>query len=141
MKIYDCEGLILGRAATQIAKEIIKGEEVAVVNCEKMLISNPEFAEKRYKQKRSLQYKADPEKSPKYPKIPHLFVKKSISGMVPRKKMKGRNALKKLMVYEGVPEEFKGKEMLSIEAAKVKNEDVKYITVYELCKKLGWNNA
>lgn len=141
MKVYDCAGLILGRAATHIAKEIIKGEQVAVVNCEKMLISNPDATVKRYKVKRSLQYKADPEKSPKYPRIPRLFVKKSISGMVPRKKAKGREALKRLMVYEGLPEEFKGKEMLSIESAKATNENIKYISVGDLCKKLGWNNA
>ena len=58
MKIYNGEGMILGRLAAIAAKEALLGEEVKVVNCEKVIISgkrsnedfksSPEDSQKEY---------------------------------------------------------------------------------------------
>ena len=39
MKIYNAEGMILGRVAAVVAKQALLGEEVHVVNCEKIYLS------------------------------------------------------------------------------------------------------
>ena len=39
MKIYNGEGMMLGRLAARVAKDALLGEEVKVVNCEKIVIS------------------------------------------------------------------------------------------------------
>ena len=39
MKVYNGEDLILGRLAGVVAKDALLGEEVRVVNCEKVVIT------------------------------------------------------------------------------------------------------
>ena len=39
MKVYNGEGMILGRLATLVAKDILLGETVNVVNCEHVIVS------------------------------------------------------------------------------------------------------
>ena len=39
MKIYNGESMILGRLAARVAKDALLGEEVKVVNCDKVIIS------------------------------------------------------------------------------------------------------
>ena len=39
MKIIDGKNAILGRMASYVAKEALKGEEVVVVNCEEVIIT------------------------------------------------------------------------------------------------------
>ena len=37
--IVDANNLVLGRMATHVAKELLKGEKVDIVNCEKVVVS------------------------------------------------------------------------------------------------------
>lgn len=37
--VIDAEGLILGRMATYVAKRLLKGEGIAIVNAEKAVLS------------------------------------------------------------------------------------------------------
>ena len=39
MKVIDADNLIMGRLASHVAKLLISGEEVAIVNAEKTIIS------------------------------------------------------------------------------------------------------
>ena len=39
MKIYNGENMLLGRLASRVAKDALLGEEVKVVNCEKIVLS------------------------------------------------------------------------------------------------------
>jgi large subunit ribosomal protein L13 len=138
MVVIDAENARLGRLAAHVAKQLLKGEEVHVVNAEKAIITgNPKDILAKYLERRSYQYKGNPEKSPKWPKTPHLFVRRLIRGMLPRKKARGRNAYSKLRVYSGRPEGLEG-EARAIEAA-VFGEPDKYIRVSRLCKLLGHN--
>ncbi|RME79964.1 MAG: 50S ribosomal protein L13 [Methanobacteriota archaeon] len=136
MLIIDAENAVTGRLATYVAKELLKGEEVHVINAEKAIISGEKrYTENKYKEKRDLKNKQDPERSPKYPRLPHLFVKKIIKGMLPRKKASGRAALKRLRVHSGNPLGKEGKKIEGVIASEMLR---KYITIEELCKKLGW---
>ncbi len=137
VKIVDGTNAVFGRLASQVAKMLLQGEQVVVINAEKILISgNRRDIIEKFKTRRSLQHKATPEYSPKWPRVPHLLVKRMIRGMLPYKKARGREAFKRLRVYIGKPEGLNGK---LIELPGVVKPLSKAITVEELCRELGWN--
>jgi len=137
MKIYNGEGVLLGRLATRVAKDALLGEEVRVVNCDQVIISGKKintFA--REKQRRAR--KGYPLKSAKLPRLSDRIVRRSIRGMLPWKQTRGREAFKRIMCYKQMPEDFNGKELIVIkEATKEKLPNLRYSTIKEICKALG----
>lgn len=135
MIIVDGTDMVLGRLASRIAKKLMEGEEVHLINAEKIVVSGiPANTVADYMQKRRLQQKATPEFSPKWPKIPHLMVRRVIRGMLPFKKAKGKAAFKKLRVYAANPQ-IKG-EAATFDDAKNKGFG-RYMSVGEMCRQLG----
>lgn len=132
MKVINGEGLLLGRVCSTAAKAALLGEEVRIVNCEKIVISGDKqqtFAKEKAKRDR----KGYPLKSAKFSRLPDRFVRRTIRGMLPRKKERGRTALKRIMCYAGLPEEFKS-QMITVEKCKAeKLPTLKYTTVKEIC--------
>jgi large subunit ribosomal protein L13 len=75
MIAIDGTNAILGRLASRVAKKLIEGNEVVLVNAEKIVISgNPKSITDDYLVRKSLKDKSDPEKSPKWPKVPNLHI-------------------------------------------------------------------
>ena len=135
MKIYDASGQILGRFATRIAKELIKGENISIVNCEQAVISgDPKTTEKLYLERRS---RGDPHHGPFFPRTPDGIVRRAIRGMVSFKKLKGREAFRRLKVYIGIPNELKGKEFIKVKETDVNKLRCKHITISDLSVVLG----
>ncbi len=136
MKIYNGEGLILGRLAAQVAKDALLGEEVRIVNCEKIVISgNKNYTYERAKTKRLR--KGYPLKSQTHSRIPRLMVRRSIRGMLPFKAARGREAYKRILCYEGVPGEFASLEILNLPKAEAKKlPTLKYTTIGTICDHL-----
>jgi large subunit ribosomal protein L13 len=131
--IIDASGAILGRLSTHTAKRLLKGEEIAVVNSEKAIISGKKSAIKdRYKQKREV---GTYRKGPFYPRMPDMIVKRTIRGMIPYQTPHGRTAFKRLKCYIGVPKEFEGKKFEIIKSAE--KQPVDFVTIKELSKSLG----
>ena len=62
-----------------------------------------------------------------------------VRGMLPRKKPSGIEALKRLRVYIGVPNDVKPLGSIQIEKSKIRKSSSMYTTVGELGKKVGWN--
>ena len=135
MKVYDATGQILGRFATRIAKELVKGENVRIVNCEKAVISgNPKVTEKHYLERRQ---RGDPIHGPFYPRTPDGIVRRTIRGMLPSHKPMGREAFKRLRVYVGIPDELKKEKFIKIKEFDVNKLKCKHITVGDLSIALG----
>ena len=136
MKIYNAQDLILGRLCSAIAKDILLGEEVMVVNCEHAIISGKKantLARELVKRKR----KGYPLKSQTHSRLPDRFVRRCVRGMLPWKTARGREAYKRVMCYVGVPPEFEGKETMTFKGANItKVPNNKYITVGELTKEM-----
>ncbi|KYK34125.1 MAG: 50S ribosomal protein L13 [Thermoplasmatales archaeon SG8-52-3] len=131
--IIDASGAILGRLSTFTAKRLLKGEEIAVINSEKAIISGKKSSIKnRYKEKREL---GTYRKGPFYPRMPDMIVKRTIRGMIPYQTPHGRTAFKRLKCYIGVPKEFEGKKFESIKSAE--KQPVDYVTIEELSRSLG----
>ncbi len=137
MIVIDAKDSRIGRVGTFVAKKLLEGEEVNVINAEEAVISgNPQVTVEEYLLRRQLQFKGNPEKSPYWPKVPDRFVKKLIRGMIPRKKASGRSAYKNLKVYIGHPADIKG-EPITVEGAELGKLN-RYIKIKRLCELLGY---
>jgi len=134
--IIDAKGLILGRMASIIAKRLLQGESVIVLNAEKTAISGKRL--QIVKEAKTFLEVGHPRKGPYHPRRPDKIVRRTIRGMLPRKKPKGKQALKRLRVYLGAPMEFEGKEIQTILEANAEKLKSPYITVGELAKEIGW---
>ena len=126
--VVNAEGMILGRMASLLAHRLMAGEEIAVVNAEKAVISGTKarvFA--IYEKKRS---RGSREGGPFFPRRPDHLVKRTIRGMLPYKREPGREAFHRVKVYVGVPPEFAGKEMESFPEAHVSRlSSPRFVTV------------
>ena len=132
MTVIDASDMPIGRLASLVAKRLLNGEEIFIVNAEKAIINgNKEEIISRYRRKREIG--GTKRKGPYFPKMPHMIIKRTVRGMLPYQQPKGRNAYKKLRVYIGVPDELKDKEMERLNLKK----SVNYITLKELSEYLG----
>ncbi|MGC8671406.1 MAG: 50S ribosomal protein L13 [Candidatus Micrarchaeia archaeon] len=141
--VIDCNSKILGRLASSAAKMLLKGDSVVLVNAEKAVVSGhiADLVE-NYKKKIELTDKANPEHSPYISRRPDLFVKRTVRGMLPFKKAKGKEAYRRLKVYMGVPEQYKAKaegEAAKIKVKTIKEVAEKTVTIAELMEKLGYS--
>jgi len=135
--IIDAKGLILGRMASIIAKRLLQGESVIVLNAEKAAISGKRL--QIVKEAKTFLEVGHPRKGPFHQRRPDRIVRRTIRGMLPRKKPKGMQAFKRLKVYLGAPMEFNGKEIQTILDASAEKLKSPYITVGELAKEIGWS--
>lgn len=135
--IIDAKGLILGRMSSIVAKRLLQGETIIVLNSEKAAISGKRL--QIVKDAKSFLEVGHPRKGPYHPRRPDRIVRRTIRGMLPWKKPKGRQAYKRLKVYLGAPKEFDGKEIQSILDASAEKLKSPYITVGELAKEIGWS--
>lgn len=137
MRIIDAKGSIVGRLGTRVAKILLNGEQVVVVNAGEAVISgNPHFIVGEYMARRNAKNKSNPENSPHWPRRPDLLMKRIIRGMLPYRTARGRSAYKNLKVYMGHPEDV-GKAETVPEATSTKLK-TRFMTVNEICKNLGY---
>ena len=139
MRIINAEGLILGRLASKVAKMLLEGEEVVIVNAEKAIITgNREDIFAKYKQRTELRTRTNPRRGPFYPRRSDEIVRRTVRGMLPWKTDRGRKAFRRLKVYVGIPKEFEGKELETISEAHMSRlATPKYVTIDEVAKFLG----
>src|SRR6056297_3435408 len=98
--VVDARDCILGRVASQVAERALDGERVAVVNAERAVITGSEDdVMKTYRTRAEL----GSDRGPNYPKRPDMIFKRSIRGMLPHKKPRGREAFEGIRVYVGNP--------------------------------------
>jgi len=132
MAVIDASDAPIGRLATRLAKRLLEGEEINVVNAERAIITgNKDEIKERYLSRK--RRGGTKRKGPYFPRLPHLILKRTVRGMLPYQQPKGRKAYKRLKVYIGVPKELEGKEMEKIEYKKSTN----YITLKELSEYMG----
>jgi large subunit ribosomal protein L13 len=135
----DGTDLRLGRMASRIAKLLINGNKVVVVNAEKVVISGKrQSILNDFRRWMSIRTLKNPEKvGPKRHRSPDRIVYYAIRGMLP-KKPSGVKALKRLKVYIGIPEELKSVKFTQIDEAHVKYLRGPYVRLEEISRLLGW---
>ncbi|MEM7818426.1 MAG: 50S ribosomal protein L13 [Candidatus Aenigmatarchaeota archaeon] len=105
--IIDAKNKIVGRLASFVAKELLKGNKIIIVNVEKAVVSGKrEVIIEKFMEKVK---RGDAYKGPFYPKYPDEIFRRIVRGMLPYKKERGKTALKNLKVFYGLPEEYKDK--------------------------------
>ncbi|MBN1357443.1 50S ribosomal protein L13 [Candidatus Bathyarchaeota archaeon] len=137
--LVNADGLILGRMASVVAKKLLNGENVIIVNAEKAVISGKKRS-KIAEAKEFLEVGA-PKRGPFHYRRPDKILRKTVRGMLPFKQPKGKNALKKLKVFIGVPEDLKDQQMVSVEEAQAAKLNGPYFTLADLAKQIGWNQG
>jgi len=139
--VIDASGHILGRLSSKIAKRLLNGERIVVVNAEKAVITGDKhMVFERYKEKYD---RGSKEKGPYFPRHPERIFKRTVRGMLPWKSSRGRDAYRRLRVFMGVPEELQGREFERIDDAlleKVSKTD-KYVTLAEVSRYLGFRGV
>ncbi|MEF8873695.1 MAG: 50S ribosomal protein L13 [Candidatus Thermoplasmatota archaeon] len=135
MKVYDAEDKILGRLASQVASELLDGEEIRVVNSEKIfIVGNKRNILDDYEKKRARGKQIN---APDFPRRPERIFKRTVRGMLPRDKPRGRKAFKRLRAYIGTPSELESEE---IEEPGVKGSEGKLgLTLGDVSEHLGAN--
>lgn len=137
--VVNAEGLILGRMCSKIAKRLLNGEEIIIVNAEKIVISGKKKS-KVAEAKEFLEVGA-PERGPFHSRRPDRIVRKTVRGMVPWKQSKGKVAYKRLKVFMGVPKEFKDMKMETVDQAQASKLNGPHFTLAELAVEVGWNKG
>jgi large subunit ribosomal protein L13 len=138
IEIIDGEGLILGRLASAVAKKLLHEQdtEIVIVNAEQVVISGSK--ERIFKDYKAKKDRGSKEQGPFYPKMPDRIVKRTIRGMMPYKRGKGRDAFSRLKVYLSIPEEYETEERGTVQGASAERLSRKYVTIREVSEKLGW---
>lgn len=106
--VVDASGVIVGRLASYVAKRILTGEEIVVVNAEKAVISGRKgHVVDAFKTRLGRRTLGSQTKAPKHPRRPEMYVRRVVRGMLPWKKPRGKMAYRRLEVYVGVPHALK----------------------------------
>ncbi len=137
--IIDADGLVLGRMASKIAKRLLMGEEIIIVNAENVVVSG----KKRSKVAETKEFLAvgGVGRGPFHYRRPDRIVRKAVRGMLPIRKPKGKQAYKRLKAYVGMPSEFKDQRMETLVEAQAKKLTCPHFTVGELSREIGWNQG
>jgi len=135
--IINADGLITGRMASIIAKRLLNGEEIIIVNAEKAVVSGK--MRSKIMEAREFLEVGYPEKGPFHYRRPDRIVRRTVRGMLPYKQPKGKQAYKRLKAYIGIPDELKDQKMETITEARAKKLTSSYFTIGEFAKEIGWN--
>jgi len=132
--IIDAENKILGRIATIAAKKALLGETVNIINCEKAIVTgNKQSLIKSSLEKRNRGHT----KGPFISRLPDRFVRRTIRGMLPYKQPKGKQAMKKIRCFTGIPEKLQNKDTFEGIKDISKLRNFKYLKISQICKSMG----
>ncbi|MHA1292904.1 MAG: 50S ribosomal protein L13 [Promethearchaeota archaeon] len=146
-KLLDARDKILGRFCSYAAKRALFGEYLVIINAKDAIISGSKRnIHENYLAKLNIRTATNPRRGPFWKRRPDTFMRRVIKQMLPRKKIRGKEALKRVHVYiSEIPERFKNRYQV------LKQEEVpyadkkrlsyynKYITLENLCLRIGWN--
>ncbi|GEQ67558.1 hypothetical protein JCM33374_g1223 [Metschnikowia sp. JCM 33374] len=140
--VIDGKGHLLGRLASIIAKQLLNGQKVVVVRCEALNISGEFFRNKlKFHDYLRKATRYNRTKGPFHFRAPSRVLYKAIRGMIPHKTARGKAALERLKVFEGMPSPYDRKKRVVVpQALRVLRlkPGRKYTTVGKLSAAVGW---
>ncbi len=138
--IVDGTNLLAGRLSSNVAKLLLQGNRVTVVNCEKILISgNRRNIIQNYKDFLSISSILHPEHGPYHPRRPDTIMSRMIRGMLPKKKPSGDAALRRLRTHIGVPSGLGATKKTVFDNAKITRPQSNYTSMSDLAQEVGWS--
>jgi len=138
--VVDATNHIAGSLSSHVAKLLITGNRVSILNCEKIMYSGTRanlIAE--YRAFLEINSIIHPKHGPVHYRRPDTIISKMIRGMLPfDRKPSGITAFKRLRAYIGSPQELKPFKKIQFEKALIRRSQSNYTTMAELCRVIGW---
>ncbi|MDR2700549.1 MAG: 50S ribosomal protein L13 [Nitrososphaerota archaeon] len=135
----NADGLIVGRMSSNIAKRLLNGEYVTILNAEKAICSGKKKS--KVAEAHLFLEVGAPERGPFHYRRPDRMLKKTVRGMLPYRQPKGKTAFKRLKVFMGIPLEFKDQQTIQFGDAQASKLKGPFFTLAELSKEIGWNQG
>lgn len=108
--VIDAEDASLGRVAALAAKKALQGHVVAIINCEKSVVTGGRAGIiQRY-----LVLRRRPHV--KFPSNPEMMMKRAIRGMIGYKSGRGEAAFENIRCFRGSVSELSGKELVKLDS-------------------------
>jgi len=137
--VVDGTNLIAGRLASHVAKLLLRGTRVSIINCENIMISGTRSnIIKEYKDFLEISSIINPKHGPYHPRRPDTIMTRMIRGMLPRKKPSGKKAHERLRAYIGTPKGLKSFGRIQFDKAKITRSSANYTTMEDLGRTIGW---
>ncbi len=135
--VVDATNKVAGRVASIVAKQLLQGEHVIVINAVSAVLSgNRASLILEFKERLKIRTRSAPWKGPLHWREPHYILRRMIRGMLPWKSPRGRQALKRLRVYQGAPEDITITRRLDI--PKFTRTGRRTIYLSEIAREMGW---
>jgi len=126
---------VLGRAASLIAKRLLNGEKIVVVNAEKsIVIGGRTHVIAHYTAARA---RGSVRSGPHFPRYPDRIFRRTVRGMLPHLKTRGKIAFRRLEVHIGVPEQWRSSTATTLDGAKARPALRPPMTLEEVSRLLG----
>lgn len=138
--IVDGTNMIAGRLCSHVAKLLLQGNRVHIVNSEYIMISGSrESIIREYREFLEVASINNPKFGPFHPRRPDTIITKMVRGMLPKTKPSGKTAFSRLRVYLGVPNELRSQSRTQFEDARIRKSPPYYTSVGELGRMIGWH--
>merc|ERR1711894_116086 len=116
--VIDGRGHLMGRLASLVAKTILQGQRVVVVRCEGINISGSFYRNKlKYQEFLRKRMNTNPKKGPYHFRAPSKIFWRTVRGMLPHKLHRGKEALDRLKVFEGIPAPYDKQQRMVVPSA------------------------
>ncbi|XP_046363837.1 large ribosomal subunit protein uL13-like [Haliotis cracherodii] len=140
--LIDARGHLLGRLASIVAKTLLQGQRVVIVRCEGICISGNFYRNKlKYLDFLKKRCNVNPARGPFHFRAPRMIFWRTVRGMLPHKQPRGKAALRKLKMFEGIPGPYdKMKRQVVPSALKVLRlkPTSRFCQLDRLSKEVGW---
>ena len=142
--VVDGRGHLMGRLAAIVAKQLLRGEKIAVVRCEEMNVSQG-LQRNKYRMANWMHKKhlTNPKKGPFHYRGPRKMFWRVVRGMLPYRTNNGMAALNRMKVFEGIPPPFdRKKRVVCPQALRVLRlaPGRKFCRLGDLAKLIGWKH-
>merc|ERR1719318_1205339 len=116
--IIDARGHLLGRLAALVAKTILQGQRVVIVRAEGINISGSFYRNKlKYLEFLRKRMNTKPSRGPYHFRAPSKIFWRTVRGMLPHKLNRGKEALDRMKVFEGIPSPYDKKKRMVVPSA------------------------
>ncbi|MEM2637702.1 MAG: 50S ribosomal protein L13 [Candidatus Korarchaeota archaeon] len=103
IKVIDATNKCVGRLAAYIAKQLLAGVKVYVINVEKSMFLGGERTVEKFREKMKIRSYIHPNNTPRHPTTPIEIFRRVVRGMLPIRKPKGIAAYRRLRIFVGSP--------------------------------------
>jgi len=103
--VIDGANATMGRLASYVAKQVLNGEKIVIVNAnEVVIIGHKQSIVEEFKN--IIKKGGSSLKGPRIIRSPERILKRTIRGMLPHKQIRGSDALDRVVCYNDVPEKY-----------------------------------